>query len=199
MIRTRLSGEERRRQIMEVAAQLFADNGYHRTKTKQIAKAIGVAESVLYQYFNGKEEIFASTMMLVHTAMVERWWRIADEAENGLEALRRIHHDRVTESYSDIRHSANIYGMCLEGLRSEEISEWLKTNFIGAHENLQKLVMRGIEDGSIRDDVDPAQVVLVIRSISWFLHLPTLFGIHDYLPLDKALSQFDDYFDSLKP
>lgn len=46
---------QRKARILEAAARLFAENGFHRTGTKDIAQAADVAEGTIYNYFENKE------------------------------------------------------------------------------------------------------------------------------------------------
>lgn len=54
----RLTKEERRKQILAAATQLFVEKGYHDTRTKEIALACSVTEPVIYKHFSSKEELF---------------------------------------------------------------------------------------------------------------------------------------------
>lgn len=53
---------ERRRLILENAARLFAEKGFHRTTTRDIAEAADVSEGTLYNYFVSKDEILLGIM-----------------------------------------------------------------------------------------------------------------------------------------
>ena len=44
-------GKERRRQLMDHATGLFADNGYHPTSVAEIVQGLGVGKGVFYWYF----------------------------------------------------------------------------------------------------------------------------------------------------
>jgi TetR/AcrR family fatty acid metabolism transcriptional regulator len=44
-------------QILDAAAHLFAERGFHRTTTKDIAEAADVAEGTLYNYFETKNDL----------------------------------------------------------------------------------------------------------------------------------------------
>ena len=50
--------EKARRSIIESAAQVFAEKGYHKTKMDDIAEKLGVSKGAIYQYFKSKEQIF---------------------------------------------------------------------------------------------------------------------------------------------
>ena len=58
--RTRLPGPERRRQIIEAAADLFARNGFRGTTTREVAAAVGVSEAAVFKHFPTKEELYAA-------------------------------------------------------------------------------------------------------------------------------------------
>ena len=51
-------GRERRQQLMDFAAQRFADQGYHPTSVAEIVQGLGVGKGVFYWYFSSKEELF---------------------------------------------------------------------------------------------------------------------------------------------
>lgn len=45
--------------VLEAAAQLLVSQGYDQTSTNQIAEHAGVSIGSLYEYFPGKEAVFA--------------------------------------------------------------------------------------------------------------------------------------------
>lgn len=49
---------ERLEKILQVAAQLFARQGYHGTSTREIARIADLSENTLFRYFEHKEDIF---------------------------------------------------------------------------------------------------------------------------------------------
>jgi len=52
----------RRTQILEAATRVFAEKGYHRATTKDIARAAGMAEGTIYLYFENKSELLIALM-----------------------------------------------------------------------------------------------------------------------------------------
>jgi len=54
----RLTGEERRREIVRVAVKLFSQRGFRGTTTKEIAQAAGVSEAIIFRHFATKEELY---------------------------------------------------------------------------------------------------------------------------------------------
>jgi len=52
----------RRTQILEAAIRVFAEKGYHRATTKDVARAAGMAEGTIYLYFENKSELLIALM-----------------------------------------------------------------------------------------------------------------------------------------
>jgi len=50
--------EERKRQIMEAALQVFSRKGYEKTSMDEIAEKAELSKGVLYYYFHNKEDLF---------------------------------------------------------------------------------------------------------------------------------------------
>lgn len=56
----KLSKAERRKAIVEAAAQLFSERGFRGVTTKDLARAVGVTEPVLYEHFQTKRDLYAA-------------------------------------------------------------------------------------------------------------------------------------------
>jgi AcrR family transcriptional regulator len=54
--------EARRNQILDAAAAVFAEKGFHRATTKEIAKTAGVSEGTIYNYFANKADLLIGIM-----------------------------------------------------------------------------------------------------------------------------------------
>ncbi len=58
----RLSAEERRDSIIEVAKRLFAEKGFHGVSIDEIVKQVGVSPSILYRHFSSKEALYEAVL-----------------------------------------------------------------------------------------------------------------------------------------
>ena len=68
---------ELRRHILDVAIELFVEQGYDKTTTRQIVHKAGILNGSLYNIFKNKEEIFSE-------AMLEVFWEAIDASEKYL-------------------------------------------------------------------------------------------------------------------
>jgi len=57
--------QKRSAQILEAAARVFAQKGYHNATTKEIAAQAGVSEGTIYNYFQSKEDLLLSIPRLI--------------------------------------------------------------------------------------------------------------------------------------
>ena len=58
----RSRSEEKRQQIFDTAADLFADRGYEGTSMDQIAEAAGVSKQTVYSHFGDKQGLFIAAI-----------------------------------------------------------------------------------------------------------------------------------------
>ena len=57
--RIRMSGQERREQLLDVGRKLFAEKGFEVVTVEEIAAKAGVSKPVVYEHFGGKEGLYA--------------------------------------------------------------------------------------------------------------------------------------------
>ncbi len=69
----RLQAPHRRRQLLEVAADLFARRGFGGTTTAELAKGAGVTEPILYRHFTNKLDLFVTLIDQVGAHAIHRW------------------------------------------------------------------------------------------------------------------------------
>src|SRR6201995_4781603 len=57
--RVRMTGRERREQLLDVGRALFAEKGFDAASIEEIAARAGVSKPVVYEHFGGKEGLYA--------------------------------------------------------------------------------------------------------------------------------------------
>ncbi len=58
----RMSGEDRRRQIVRIAMQQFSEKGFNGVTTKEIAAHAGVSEAIIFRHFATKQDLYAAIL-----------------------------------------------------------------------------------------------------------------------------------------
>lgn len=57
-----MPGDKRREQILQTAFDLFSHKGFSGTTTKDIARAAGVSEAMVFKHFSSKDELYAALL-----------------------------------------------------------------------------------------------------------------------------------------
>ncbi len=113
--------KRRRRQIADAAVQLFIDKGFHKTTTRQIARAAGFSIGSLYEYFASKEDILYMVCEAIH-AEVERGVTAAmSQAKGGRDALVKI----IQEYFMVCHHMSDFILLIYQETQSLP-SQWQK-------------------------------------------------------------------------
>lgn len=68
----RVRTDEKRRQIVDVAARLFQELGYDRTSMSLISEKLGGSKATLYGYFRSKEELLEAVLVYDVTEEADR-------------------------------------------------------------------------------------------------------------------------------
>jgi AcrR family transcriptional regulator len=150
----RIPSPERRCQILSVAAELFARQGFHGTTTRQIAERVGVKETILFRLFPGKEELY---------------WAVIDQKCQDRPG-RKLLESQLTAESNERKMFATIATGILQrnaqdptltrlllfsGLEAHELSErFFQTYIAEYYETLATYIRQRVRDGAFRK-VDP--------------------------------------------
>jgi len=87
---SRLPAAQRRAQLLQRAAQLFAERGYARATTAQLARSAGVTEPIIYRHFKSKRHLFVALIEQSGDETISMWKRHLKGAADPAERLRRL-------------------------------------------------------------------------------------------------------------
>jgi TetR/AcrR family transcriptional regulator, cholesterol catabolism regulator len=82
--------ERRRVQIVDAAVRLFIEKGFHKTTTRQIARAAGISIGTLYEYVTSKEDVLYLVCAAIHAEVERGVKEVLERAKGGKEALRGV-------------------------------------------------------------------------------------------------------------
>ena len=71
MSQPRLPAVQRRRQLLDVSLEVFAERGFHGASMAEVAEAAGVTKPVLYQHFRSKRELYLELLDDVGQRLLE--------------------------------------------------------------------------------------------------------------------------------
>jgi|FLYN01.1.fsa_nt_gi TetR/AcrR family acrAB operon transcriptional repressor len=200
MRRTKEEAEVTRKTLLEAGLKVFSRKGYADTTLDDIAEEAGVTRGAIYHHFGNKAELY-------NAVLVEGWKRIIPavergiaEGSNGLEQLKRSFVYFVKFAVEDDTFRAINELMLFKTPMSEELEEGMeikRRGMRGGIHNVAEFVRKGIADGSIRPDVNPLDVGIMIITLqnglvaTWLLD-PKLFSI-----TERAEAMADIFFSGL--
>jgi AcrR family transcriptional regulator len=88
-VSTRLPAARRRRQLLEVALTVFAQQGFYVTSMTDIAEAAGVTKPVLYQHFASKRQLYGELLAEVGSQIQEAITKAVTSANSPREQVER--------------------------------------------------------------------------------------------------------------
>jgi TetR/AcrR family transcriptional regulator len=69
-----MSSGDRRRQLIEIAVDLFSHRGFAGTTTREIAAAAGVTEAIIFRHFATKQDLYAAILEHAPTFPTDEAW-----------------------------------------------------------------------------------------------------------------------------
>jgi len=165
----RMTGGDRRLQILRVAMHLFSQRGFRGTTTKEIALAAGVSEAMVFRHFATKEELYSAILdhkaclhesmeplQVVAEAIAAKDDRAVFEGL-ALDALNQ--HDCDPEFHRLLLHSA---------LEEHELAQMFWEKFVKqVYRTLRGYIRERQREGAIRDG-EP--LVIVRAFVGMIIH-----------------------------
>ena len=153
---TRRSASQRRRapQIIEAAARVFAERGFHGATTQDIADVLGIRQASLYYYFSSKE----AALELVCLKGVEGFFEAAKAIAAGPGKARKRLSLLINSHLSPLIDRGDFVKVFLnerQYLPTESrrrIGRWSR----GLERIFEEVIKEGIANGEFRADLDTA-------------------------------------------
>jgi AcrR family transcriptional regulator len=160
----------RRTQILDAAAQVFAEKGFHRATTKEIAEAADVSEGTIYNYFDAKADLLIGIMTRIAEgmgidALLEQ--ALVDDPREALTSLLHFRQTLVRERYQMLQ------AVMSELIINEELSRrYYQQLVLPATQMLEQHLQARVERGQIRPiNTQLFARVLIVINIGLFLGL----------------------------
>jgi AcrR family transcriptional regulator len=81
-------GDATRRQLLEVATRLFAEQGYEDTSIEQVLREAGVSRGSLYHHYDSKDRLFEAVVEYVEQGVVEQLMGVVARHRDPVKILR---------------------------------------------------------------------------------------------------------------
>ncbi|MGH9110987.1 MAG: TetR/AcrR family transcriptional regulator [Acidimicrobiales bacterium] len=175
-------GAERKQQLLDAAARLFAEQGYASTRVVDIVDAAGVAKGLFYWYFENKEALFRELAASIRLRLRRQQ---AAAIDDDAPALVRLLQGAV-ESVRFMAENAPFFSL-LE-VEGRNVSDVLRQGTEQHVRDVTALIVAGQRDGTVTAD-DPADLLAlsVVGTVGQFSHF------HRTHRVDLSLEELSAY------
>jgi len=150
-------GRERKQQLLDCAARLFAERGYDDTRVIDIVREAGVAKGLFYWYFDNKEQLFAELADEIRLRLRRSQGEALDPNADALTRIRQ----GAEASLRFMAINAPFFALLEVESVDRQFVDVLRKGTEVHVTDVANLIREGIDAGLIRDE-DP---VLMARGV----------------------------------
>lgn len=157
---------ERRGELLRIAADVFAEQGYNATTVRKIADAAGMLAGSLYYHFDSKESMLEEILRTFLTELWHGYDSVLSAPLGPRETLEAL----VTESFREIdrhRSAVAIYQKESKHLVAQTRFEYLVESQQRFEKAWLTTLERGVTDGVFRADLDIRLAYRFVRDTVW--------------------------------
>ena len=168
--------QQRKKDIIDAAEKVFFSKGYELATMDDVAKEAELSKGTLYLYFKSKEELYFAIILRAMKVLHDEFEKTVIGAKNGLEKTysKGMAYIRFSRNYPNYFNALLYYESLkidLEKIKKEynyqddiRIAAFHESD--KTTEKLAEYIQEGIEDGSIRDDIDPHKIAVFLWGAS---------------------------------
>ena len=188
----RLHAEQRRRQLLEAALDLFSRKGFKGTTTKEIAAAAGVTEAIVFRHFASKQALYQAVLDHCHESAEMQEWLAKAKAcidRNDDQGLLRAIALKILQDYRrDARFERVLLFAALEG--HEHGLAHHRQISIPLYELLCQYIARRQAEGKLAPYESGMILVAIAGMATHFATVTQMFGFACPLPDDQVADIF---------
>ncbi len=157
-------GIERKQQLLDCAAELFAERGYAETRVIDIVRAAGVAKGLFYWYFENKEALFKELAGNIRLNLRREQGAALDP-----EATPLVNLYRGTESSVRFMAEHAPFFSLLE-VEGRNFTDVMRKGTQQHIQDMVRLVKAGQANGTIREENSMLLALGVVGSVGHYSH-----------------------------
>ena len=195
--RKRLSKEERRKEILRSAVEVFSKSNYSKAKVADIAAAAGVSEAMVYKHFPSKKAVFIEVLHHMSQMTITHLQEEVKREPDALKAMRNMattYYKMVTGHSSEVK----VHFQAISEICDEDIADRLHQDQEDYMSFITSLVEKGIEQGSLRKDLDVDSFVLLLDGVGVFMNMINLLSFQEQFTEDTVVKMVDHLIDSVR-
>ncbi|OXM75093.1 MULTISPECIES: TetR/AcrR family transcriptional regulator [Amycolatopsis] len=168
--------DARRAAILDAAARLIAERGYHAVRVADIAREVGTSTGAVHYYFPGKNDVLTAALRSAVDRAFERQsaeLRRLDDAHARLLRLIEMQLPKV----GVVRDEWSVWmQFWAEATINPELRPVHNAFYARWHDTIARIVRRGQRQGTFSADVDPDEVAVRLSALTDGLAIQVLTG-----------------------
>lgn len=137
---------EKRAELLPIVARAFAELGYRRTTTAELAERCGVRENVLYRLWPDKKAMFIAAIEYVYELSAQTWQKLLTESDGMRTAASRL------LDYESTHHGEfGLYRIVFAGLSETDDPE-IRTALAEMYKRYHRFIQQRIGDHREQQD-----------------------------------------------
>ncbi len=169
------NSQKSKQDILTAAEAEFAEKGIYGSRVDEIAAKAGINKRMIYEYFGNKEDLYKVVLYEVYGRLTRKEIGLLSEDMPCTEAIKKI----ITLYFEFLRDNPTYVNLILwENLNKGKYIAEMDVNHIkdSAYELLRKVILKGINEGLFKKEVDIEQVILSLLTytFSYFSNRYTL-------------------------
>ena len=161
-----------RAEILKAAERVFQKWGSNKTTMEDIAREAGKGKSTLYYYYQSKEEIFDTVVIVEFEKILQRAKELAQETETAKERLIKY----IVESINEMKSRISTYTIIREEIkRNQKFIKKLRDMFQAKEEKyIQEILKFGMENKEFTF-INKSDITIAARTITGMIRALELY------------------------
>jgi AcrR family transcriptional regulator len=160
--------EQRRNGLVDAAEKLFFERGYDNVTMDEIADEAEVNKALLYYYFKNKEALFFAVDLRGVRILHELYVKCSNLNVDGYTKIKSMIQNlfEFSKDYPDYFRIYRYAGTERFQMSDNEDAKELVDLTTGIWRLMVEAILQGMNDGTIRKDVDPVEMSIYINVMS---------------------------------
>lgn len=168
---------ETKKKIIDVSLELFSEQGYKGTTIRQIANAVGIKGSSIYNHFKGKDEILASIFSMYRPRSFRRKMlntEYIEEIKTNPNCFVSIFETEILNLYKD-QHWNKVYKLfIMEMFQNKSVEELMKQNILEDAKKAFEFFFCELKKNKLIKDMDSDFIANELFSLIMFSNIEVL-------------------------
>jgi len=178
-VRLRMTGDDRRAQILAVGREVFAERGFHAAGTAEIAARAGCSEPTIYKHFPSKQALFAAVLEDATERTREHIEQIIGDTDDPIQAIV----ESGCGSHEVVAQTWRLRMLAITLLDDPQIRDAINHSVGALRERFAAAASTSQERGIYRSDVDPDQMAWMWLGITFAMGYRR--AVEEDVPFDR--------------